>query len=844
MLLRSYFRSGWAFFIPYLAAYLLYAWLKWPVNPTQAGAGGMEQGARGWVPCLLHVYWALHALHLVLGAIALRSWWKGSGETTVAGATDDGNKTSYRAVLSQQSTVPMCGNYPPSGMDRLWPVMPWICLALLFYIPGLYLEWPSDSWEHLRRINEWHTLDEVTAHSAWKKSSYIVPYSLTGNMAGLLQLGWLNVYYTAVCLLLSWHYYRLARTVGLRERASLIFVLLNAITFGNNIFSFYRYYGLASSIFAQFGAVALTRIVLEALGTGSPESNAHIPLASRYSLLRAIGAGLLLLLLIAFNHVQGLAIAGLGVLAAGVWRLLQWKRSSVVLLTGAMVILNIAAVMWLPRHSAIDEAYRPQGWLTNWYGFDLFSPESPALVRAQVIFGAFGAINLILGLWLVVRKNHVVGWLTLTPVIALALPCFALPLAHVMAAQAGEIATFHRFLFAVPAGLAFVVVFSSWRPDSVEDRELATRYYSLLCTGLVGAVALSAGTPSFNRLWHALQITPDDMQLRSYAAAWTPANLKLAKEESTLVIASPIGATVKEAFQPGPFSPRFRSANVPFFISELDRSLAILGVLDNTDWGEPIAGDRDWQLFTNSRSFTSALGPVANLTAQNTRFLELDGQPANQIFSGGRLTISNPPGATSSVFSAELIPVDRAKHYLLSSSLRQSGNSSGINYLAVAWYDANRRYLPSNHARPVGAGEPTGWSNGSFSYYGVVEKPAPLEWTSFTVSFGLGEVAAIPFDAAFVRVGALLNHNASRTAVTELTNVVLSEKRPYKYLLLVLPATRPIFGASQAALLSRHWNPQRVANELAVGEDLRAAGEITLDSNAEPHGFLQRHPSR
>ena len=39
LLLISYFRSGWAFLIPYLAAYLLYAWLRWPVNPGGAGEG-------------------------------------------------------------------------------------------------------------------------------------------------------------------------------------------------------------------------------------------------------------------------------------------------------------------------------------------------------------------------------------------------------------------------------------------------------------------------------------------------------------------------------------------------------------------------------------------------------------------------------------------------------------------------------------------------------------------------------------------------------------------------------------------------------------------------------------
>ena len=40
----AYFRSGWAFLIPYLAAYLLYAWLNWPVDPVAAGSSPVAAG--------------------------------------------------------------------------------------------------------------------------------------------------------------------------------------------------------------------------------------------------------------------------------------------------------------------------------------------------------------------------------------------------------------------------------------------------------------------------------------------------------------------------------------------------------------------------------------------------------------------------------------------------------------------------------------------------------------------------------------------------------------------------------------------------------------------------------
>lgn len=506
----NYFRGGWAFLVPYLAAYLLYAWLKWPVHPAIGGPG-----AAG-LP-LLHVYWALHAVHLVLGFLVLRSWWQG-----------------LRSAARENSGA----GFQASG---LWPLLPWFCLALIFWIPGVYLEWPSDPWHHLDRITWWSDMDYVTADSSWLKSGYFIPYSLLSWATGSRQIFWLHFYHTGICLLLSWQYFLLARACGLGRRASMLFVLLQALLCGNNIFSFYRYYGISSSIYAQLGAVALTRLAIEvARGSrlhsrngarGSDErpnpagaQPPSSPPASSTCLLLSGASALMLLILIAFNHVQGLGLAGLGVGAVIVWRLVQWNRSVIIWLVAIATLLSLAAILWYPRDAGIAALYQTQGWLNAWYGFNLFDPSSVAFERSMHILGSLGLLNVAAALWLI-RRNHLAGWLTLMPIVALALPCVALPFAQFIAAHTHPtyIITFHRMLFAVPAGLALVTILSEGA-----NRDDA-RYRSWLMPMALGAaLATPPHTPNsislidYNRVWNALAIVPADLR-RSSAEGQTSA---------------------------------------------------------------------------------------------------------------------------------------------------------------------------------------------------------------------------------------------------------------------------------------------------------------------------------
>jgi len=562
--LRAYFYSGWAFLIPYLVVYLLYYWQKWPANsfaPSALGNGG-------YIPALLHVYWALHAIHLALAAIALRSWWRDASQDSEFRVSSTKFGTAYSLLATRYSLL-----------GRL---APWVLLTLIFAIPGVYLEWPSDPWEHLSRITEWATHDVVANHSAGYKSFYFFAYSWVGWLSPPYLMPCLNVYYTGACLLLAWQYYLLGKAVGLDRRWAFLSVIVNVLTFGNVCFSFYRYYSLASTVFAQMGAVALTRIALEyatsirwkaknkagavaqsTKGNGSrAASTAHRPQSTdlpsprgfvapysrfntQYSLLRLAAASATLFALIAFSHVQGLGITGLSIAAIVVWRLIQWKRSAVFWLTALGVVLSSLTILWWPRQPQIDALLRPNGWLNAWYGFDLFSVKSGAASDRMIqIFGTFGLLNLVFGVILLAR-NHVVGWLTVTSVIALSLPCVALPFANGLS-TVEYIFMYHRMFFAVPSGLAAIIVAREFDANIFnglrrmeESWPKSTTAYSLVLVALTCFFVIPADRLHYNRIWHVLELAPHDLAMKPVWLGLEAYDRSLTKHTADALAAAP-----------------------------------------------------------------------------------------------------------------------------------------------------------------------------------------------------------------------------------------------------------------------------------------------------------------
>ena len=327
-ILRSYFASGWAFLIPYIAAFLIYYKFKLPL--TNAGPSQL-------VPSLLHIYWCIHSVNLVLALISI-----------------------YSLLQSPVSKTPTLS-------CQLISVAPWALLALTFYIPGTYLEFPSDPWEHLARITHW--ADSNTIQSLYKNFGYSIPYSFLVTNSRYARFLRLDLYTTGICLILCWQYFRLGVAVGLSNKFSLLFVLIQSVTFGNSTFSFYKYYSLASTIYCQIGTIALIRLFIELTGKESTECKIYKnrELVNKWYLVKFLFSAIFLIILIILNHMQGLWIAGLGILAVGIWSLIKRKRSIIMWLVIGTIALNVATVFWFPRSALVDQLYKPAGLINTWY---------------------------------------------------------------------------------------------------------------------------------------------------------------------------------------------------------------------------------------------------------------------------------------------------------------------------------------------------------------------------------------------------------------------------------------------------------------------------------------------
>jgi len=315
----------------------------------------------------------------------------------------------------------------------------------------------------------------------------------------------------------------------------------------------YRYYGLSTTVLAQIAAIAVLRYAVEYLDASRFRGSATAAPSSARRMGFGIGSATLgLLALMAFNHLQAVGIAGLGVIGILAHAVSRNHPSLLKGCVGVVVVASIATVLWWPRSLGLEQAGN-DGWLAPWGGFSLFSLESPAAARAWTILGVFGALNLIAGAGLMLR-NHTVGWLTVVPVLGLCTPLFAIPFADIITRNdTANIVAFHRLLLGIPPGLALILV-AEWALRRIRTRSRIFGPYpylagSAIALGLL-TVAPSHG-PWLNRFWNLVAKTPADLEMRPVAEDMR-AHLPPRLEGDGLYVGSSRVCFVLETTRPSP----------------------------------------------------------------------------------------------------------------------------------------------------------------------------------------------------------------------------------------------------------------------------------------------------
>ena len=349
-----------------------------------------------------------------------------------------------------------------------------------------------------------------------------------------------------------------------------------------------------------------------------------------------------------------------------------------------------------------------------------------------------------------------------------------------------------------------------------------------------------AGT-SFNRAWHSLAVVGRDLSLDAYVGQCSPDNLCNLLDDDTLVVNDLLASATTSAFRSNIHETNYRLVNespqsiiarkVSWFARQYPNGITSPGLTPSMlDKPSPASDAASPILLYATVRPSERL--TADLTATNTAWFSPSGAVFRLTPKEKRLHIANLPGAASDIFAADPIRFNPDHVYRVVYELCQTAGPTSITYLAVSWQDQSDRLLESWSEAPVGAGDPGGWLNGTYSYFGLTgREPTPTSWTQFEARFGFGQAMHLPEQATSMRIGALLNYAQTPLATTVLRRVQLWERSGYSKFLL-MPSPFPISPISQAGFISGHWPAQRVALDQLGEPERRAAVRRAIQPSA------------
>ncbi len=321
----------------------------------------------------------------------------------------------------------------------------WILLFALFLIPGAYLEYPSDPWEHFRRIYQWqavNTISDYQPSSVRFKFSYFWAWSFMAHVPIEYRRLALAIYAAVIQWVLSIQIYQLSRWLKFDRAFSLIQVVGFWGLFGTNLFSF-RYYALSSTPLSYIAYLKLLQYLLGGLELGIKPL-----IRTRWPSILALGS------LITLNHNQGWLYLAISVIALAVFR----AREISSVRTGFLKWAIIGVILsWIGGYWAIHQ--HPEWYANSFRDHISFLGTFKVWRIDQPYFetlGVHGVVSLLMAFVIVLRSSsphrRLIATLSLTPFFILLFP----PAVLLIVRTFGKWAPYYRVLYAIP--LSFVLV--------------------------------------------------------------------------------------------------------------------------------------------------------------------------------------------------------------------------------------------------------------------------------------------------------------------------------------------------------------------------------------------------
>ena len=412
--------------------------------------------------------------------------------------------------------------------NHLYKLVFWISLILLFQIPGAYLEFPSDSWEHFRRIFEWQGYGFVNEHSANYKFTYFWGWTLMSKVEPLSRRSALDIYSTFWQFVLAYQFYLFALRIGFSESWAKIQVLGTICLFGTNVFGFYRYYALSSTPLAY---IAYLRSL--------------IVITDIFDEKRKKGCELILLLpIIYYNHYQELLLLLISTLAISFIRLYEKKQivlgKKIIYIIPVFILLSfllgVLSIKFFQQYAVLISNFynsyfqdyfkeKTAQYLTldpnYWSKWGILRVWDQKLPYFQTL-GVYGYLSMLFSLisW---EKYRLLSTLTLLPLLLL----FFQPFTLFIAIIDGHYTTF-RILYAFPYSFMLIVALKEMFEFISKTKKIYINNHIIVVL-LLFLLSAQPSLPWRGRLWHQLYKTPEQLSLKTLdvTAQWFFENRQL-----------------------------------------------------------------------------------------------------------------------------------------------------------------------------------------------------------------------------------------------------------------------------------------------------------------------------